>query len=181
MHLSTTFGCLLAAVPVIQSHFILTYPGSLGFDDDTEAQSPCGGSAISFNDTNPTIQGNSFPVAVMSTHPAANWLYRATLSKEAPFNWTNLLPVVDETGLGNFCLQELSAPAEFIGQSGLLQVIQQGPDGMLYQVWRSRTVSTINPRLMIVTVCRSQVREWFHNRESARVQKRYRPHCFHHE
>jgi len=120
------------------AHFILQYPKSLGFDDDIESTAPCGGFDVSFNASDDSVQVGGFAVSMLSTHPAANWLFRVTLDKQAPFNWTNLLPVVSETGLGQFCLPALQAPSDFAGQPGVVQVIQQGPDGILYQVSRCR-------------------------------------------
>lgn len=117
-----------------QAHFILNYPTSLGFDDDKEPTAPCGGFDVVFADNDTSVQVGGFAVALLSTHPSADWLYRATLSKTAPYNWTNLLPVVSETGLGHFCLPSLQAPDSYAGQQGLIQVIQDGPDGVLYQV-----------------------------------------------
>lgn len=46
------------------------------------------------------------------------------LLQSDPFSWTNLLPVVHETGLGDFCIPDFKAPAEFVGHSGLLQIMQ---------------------------------------------------------
>lgn len=116
------------------AHFILQSPASLGFDDDNESESPCGGFAVSFNGSLDPASVGGFPVSMLSTHPAADFLFRATLDQQAPFNFTNLLPVVSETGLGQFCLPNLQAPEEFAGKTGLVQVIQKGPDGILYQV-----------------------------------------------
>ena len=118
------------------SHFILQYPPSLGFDDGIEGTAPCGGFPVVFNSSDVDIPVNGFSASMLSTHPQAQWLFRGTLSKQAPFNWTNLLPVVMETGLGQFCPTGLSAPPEFAGQSGLIQVQQDAADGLLYQVSR---------------------------------------------
>ncbi|GAB7349472.1 hypothetical protein MBLNU459_g0184t1 [Dothideomycetes sp. NU459] len=124
---------LVAFTGWAHAHFILNYPNSLGFDDDNEPNGPCGGFDVTFADNDTTVQVGGFAVSLKSTHPAANFLFRATLSTQAPFNWTNLLPVVSETGLGQFCLPDLAAPSEFAGQRGLVQIIQDGPDGVLYQ------------------------------------------------
>lgn len=126
---------LLAAVlPNALGHFLLNYPNSLGFDDDKEGTAPCGGFDITFgsNDTNVTVNG--FAVATRTTHPQANWLFRATLSTAEPFNWTNILPVVSESGLGDFCLTDLKVPSDFAGQRGIIQITQAAVDGDLYQV-----------------------------------------------
>lgn len=131
MHASLLLAALL---PTTFAHFVLNYPTSLGFDDDRESIGPCGGYDIVFgaNDTNVTVE--SFAIASRSTHPQANWLFRATLSTAEPFNWTNLLPVVQQSGLGDFCIPSFSAPSSFVGQRGVLQIVQSAVDGNLYQV-----------------------------------------------
>ncbi|KAK5446732.1 hypothetical protein LTS15_009665 [Exophiala xenobiotica] len=126
------------------AHFILQYPRSLGFDDDTEGTGPCGGFDVSFNSSDDSVPVGGFPVSMLSTHPAADWLFRVTLDQKAPFNWTNLLPVVSETGLGQFCLPNLKAPSDFAGKSGVVQVIQHGPDGILYQCAPVSFVTGVN-------------------------------------
>lgn len=138
--LATVLGPLLLLAGVAQSHFVLNYPISLGFDDDTELSAPCGGFDVVFADNDTSVQVGGFAVGVRSTHLAAGFLFRATISQTAPYNWINLLTVVSETGLGEICLPALNAPSEFAGQKGLVQVIQDGPDGMLYQVSMIRTV-----------------------------------------
>ena len=136
--------CLIAIYALCASaHFILRYPKSLGFNDDTESTSPCGGFDVTFNSSDDSVPVGGFPVSMLSTHPAANWLFRATLDQKAPFNWTNLLPVVEETGLGQFCLPAIKAPSDFTGKPGVIQVIQQGPDGILYQVSFFRGLSML--------------------------------------
>jgi hypothetical protein len=138
MHILTRAAVLSALALSASAHFVLQYPDSLGFDDDNESSAPCGGFDVTFNSTDDSIPVGGFPVSLLSTHPAADFLFRVTLDKQAPFNWTNLLPVVSETGIGQFCLPSLVAPAEFAGNQGLVQVIQQGPDGTLYQVCCNR-------------------------------------------
>jgi hypothetical protein len=41
---------------------------------------------------------------------------------------------VHETGLGDFCIPDFKVPAEFVGHSGLLQIMEDAVDGVLYQV-----------------------------------------------
>lgn len=120
------------------AHFLLNYPPTLGFSDDMEGTGPCGSFPVVFNSSDVQVQVGGFPIALTSTHPEADWLFRATLSPNEPFNWTNLLPVVHETGLGDFCIPNFTVPAEFVGQSGLLQIMQDAADGVLYQVQRTR-------------------------------------------
>ncbi|OAL39973.1 hypothetical protein AYO20_00886 [Fonsecaea nubica] len=144
MHFLRHLSLVSAWALCTSAHFILQYPSSLGFDDDNEGTAPCGGFDVVFNGTDDSIPVGGFPVSMLSTHPAADWLFRVTLDQQAPFNWTNLLPVVSETGLGQFCLPQLVAPAEFAGQQGVVQVIQKGPDGVLYQCAAVNFVDGIN-------------------------------------
>lgn len=126
---------LLALLPTAFAHFVLNYPVSLGFDDDNEGNGPCGGFPITFNasrDSNVTVGG--FATTSKTTHPQANWLFRVTTSTQEPYNWTNILPVVQQYGLGDFCLSNLTVPASYAGQRGVIQVIQSAADGNLYQV-----------------------------------------------
>ena len=143
MHFATISYLLVLFSSIVRCHFVLNYPTSLGFDDENESDGPCGGVDIVFASNDTTVQVDGFAIAMMSTHPASEFLLRATLSKAAPFNWTNLLPVVSETGIGDFCLPSLSAPDSFIGRQGLLQVVQDGPDGLLYQVGVLFTMSQV--------------------------------------
>ena len=50
-----------ALVNIAVAHFILNYPPSLGFIDDTEGTAPCGGVPIVFgpSDANVTVEGYS--------------------------------------------------------------------------------------------------------------------------
>lgn len=132
--LSVVLLLLLSLPSWVTGHFTLNYPPSLGFIDDKESEGPCGGFPVAFtgNVTNVTV--DSFPVSLRSSHPQTEFLFRVTLDKAEPFNWTNLLPVVDETGIGAFCLPNLKAPAGFAGKQGLVQVMAEAIDGFLYQV-----------------------------------------------
>lgn len=126
---------LLALLPSTFAHFVLNYPVSLGFDDDNEGTGPCGGFDVTFNatrDSNVTVGG--FATTSRTTHPQADWQFRVTTSTSEPYNWTNIVPVVQQYGLGDFCLQNLTLPESYVGQRGVIQVIQSAVDGNLYQV-----------------------------------------------
>jgi hypothetical protein len=129
-----SFLSLAALSKLAVAHFLLNYPPTLGFDDDNEGISPCGGFTPALNGSAVEVQVDGFPIALTSTHPEADWLFRATLSLQEPLNWTNLLPVVHEVGLGDFCIPDFKVPAEFAGKSGLLQILENAVDGELYQV-----------------------------------------------
>lgn len=135
---------LLILTP-ISAHFLLNYPNSLGFDDEKEATGPCGGFDVTYSNSSEFRVGGD-AVALTSTHPESNWAFRATLDKTGNGNnWTDLLPVVAQAGLGGFCEPGLMVPEAWAGQQGVVQVIQAGHDGNLYQV-RKCSEPTI-PRL----------------------------------
>jgi hypothetical protein len=153
MKLTTQLAALVLA-PLAAAHFNLDYPPSLGFDEDIEGTSPCGGFPIAFSDSDTQVQVDGFPVALVAGHPAAQVLIRGTLNQSAPFTWVDLLPVVAETGLNNFCIPDVVAPSSWAGKPGLVQVEYDGPDGPLFQVSTSQcpiaAIPKTNPLLRSV-------------------------------
>lgn len=120
------------------AHFLLNYPPTIGFDDSLEATPPCGSFTVDFSTDNVTdfhVGGDS--LAMTSIHPKATWLFRATLDQTAAGNWTDLLPAIVQIGLGDYCEQDVTVPASFAGSKGVIQVVQDAPDGILYQVGRA--------------------------------------------
>lgn len=115
------------------AHFILQWPPTAGFLDEAEVNGPCGGATVTVNETSPEVQVDRFAVQIQSSHPHGNWQFRATLDTEEPYNWTNLSMVTTQ-GVGVFCLNYLSAPGDFAGKGGILQVTDYSGDGTLYQV-----------------------------------------------
>lgn len=125
---------LLALLPSTLAHFVLNYPPSLGFNEDDQGTAPCGGVDVAIPDNATEVTVGGFSVAVRSTHPQSNWLYRITTSVEEPYNWTNILPVVSQSGVGDFCLPNITVPEDLIGQKAILQISASAVDGALYQV-----------------------------------------------
>ena len=65
----------------------------------------------------------------------STWLFRATLDQTATKgNWTSLLPTVSQTGLGDYCERDVVVPSSWAGQKGVIGIVQDAPDGILYQV-----------------------------------------------
>ncbi|TKA72133.1 hypothetical protein B0A55_06360 [Friedmanniomyces simplex] len=136
-----------AGASLISAHFILQWPETAGFDDDAEPQSPCGGATAILNSTSPQIHVEQFAISILSTHPEAEWQFRATTDTQPPYNFTDIVPVVNSTGIGSFCLPSMSAPAEFAGHPGVIQVIDNSVDGVLYQCAPVNFVSGANSTL----------------------------------
>ncbi|KAL9074327.1 MAG: hypothetical protein Q9161_002313 [Pseudevernia consocians] len=116
------------------AHFYLNSPPTIGFDDSLEATPPCGSFTVDFSKDNVTDfhVGGDF-VAMTSIHPMATWLFRATLDQTASGNWTDLLPAVVQTGLGDYCETGITVPATWAGSKGVIGIVQDAPDGILYQ------------------------------------------------
>ncbi|KAH7201463.1 hypothetical protein DER44DRAFT_870253 [Fusarium oxysporum] len=121
-----------------QAHFNLNYPETIGFEDGTQHDGPCGGFTPDFSKDDVTdfyIGGDS--IATLTTHAEGNWLYRITLDESARGNWTQIYPIVRQTGLGAFCEPVVTVPEEFIGHTGVLGVVSNTPDGVLYQACKN--------------------------------------------
>ncbi|KAH9824613.1 GPI anchored protein [Teratosphaeria destructans] len=123
----------LGAASISSAHFILQWPPTAGFDDEAESKSPCGDATITVNSSSPEVQVSQFAVSIKNTHPTGQWQFRATTDTQEPYNFTDIVPVVNSTGIGDFCLPNLRAPDDFAGKAGILQVIDNSPDGLLYQ------------------------------------------------
>ncbi|KAK0125325.1 hypothetical protein ONS96_009176 [Cadophora gregata f. sp. sojae] len=127
---------LVAALLVSQTsaHFLLNYPETIGFDDDSESTAPCGSFTVDFSTDNITefhVAGDT--IALRSTHPDTKWLFRATVGTADSGNWTALSPVIQQSSLGSFCRKDITVPESFVGQNGTIGVAANGPDGVLYQ------------------------------------------------
>jgi hypothetical protein len=116
------------------AHFILLWPPSAGFDDAKEATSPCGSFTPKINDSIPDIQVDRFAVSIKNVHPVGEWSFRGTTDTMAPYNFTEIVPLVNSTGIGDFCLDNMRVPSDWAGKSGIIQVVDNSPDGILYQV-----------------------------------------------
>jgi hypothetical protein len=130
-------GLYLLAVFIGQStaDFLLYYPPSIGFANGFENIPPCGRNPIDFLTDNVTdfhVGGDA--LAIYSFGPKATWLLRATLDLTASGNWTTLLPVIAQTGQGDYCEQGITVPVSWAGSKGVLQVIHNTTDGISYEV-----------------------------------------------
>ena len=116
------------------AHFNLNAPPSIGFDEDNEGIAPCGGFTPDFSKNVTDFHVGGEPVATFLGHPQGNWLYRATLDQKAAGNWTQLFPIVQQSGLGAFCEPSIAVNPSWAGKQGILGVVVDTQDGVLYQV-----------------------------------------------
>lgn len=159
---SLAVGLTVLLVGQSTAHFLLHYPPSIGFDDDRESIAPCGGFTAADSKNNLTdFHVDSDYIALTSTHPVATWLFRATLDQTASGNWTSLLPAVQQTALGDFCESGLKVPSTWAGSKGVIGIVQDAADGLLYQVSLSLLSSVTRLLTMSATVLGRQFRRRF--------------------
>ncbi|KAF4627119.1 hypothetical protein G7Y89_g11035 [Cudoniella acicularis] len=142
----------LGVVAIAEAHFVLQEPVSLGFDDDAEGTAPCGGFNASsrLNVTNWPTSGGA--VGVLTTHTTVQWEYKvARLSNLT--NWVSVTPTLNQTGVGNFCETLIPGKKAWEGESGVLQVIQHGVDGALYQCAAIKFVKPLRTAALVPTGC----------------------------
>ncbi|CZT19970.1 uncharacterized protein RCC_05827 [Ramularia collo-cygni] len=133
----------LATASLAAAHFQLKYPAA-GFDDDLEGTGPCGGVTPVVDSGSPEITVDQFAVQIFTSHPMGNFSFFATTNVAEPYNFTEIVPSVKTTGAGDFCLTSISLPSDWAGKQGILQVVDQGPDGVLYQCAPVRFVEGAN-------------------------------------
>lgn len=113
------------------AYFTLQHPIPLGKGSSGQTDGPCGGFNPTFEKTTDYYVGGE-AVSFMTGQPEVNILIRGTLDTQAKGNWTNLHPVVNQKGKGSFCVPQIPAPREWVGQNGFIQVIQGGADVVLF-------------------------------------------------
>ncbi|KAI0971221.1 hypothetical protein F4678DRAFT_434113 [Xylaria arbuscula] len=128
-----TTALLLAAGA--QAHFTVQYPDTVGaFDDSKEGDAPCGGYTPDISTINTTdfhVGGDA--IATKSTHPQTTWLYRITTDDISKNNWTQIYGIVQQSGPGEFCVNAVTLPEEYVGKTAILSIVGSGLDGVLYQ------------------------------------------------
>ena len=151
------------------AHFEVKYPDTIGFKDEDEDKSPCGGFTpdLSKNKLVDFHVGGE-AIALRSTHQQGNWLFRVTTDEEASGGWEQVFPIVQQSGLGDFCQPQVTIPEKYAGKKGWVNVVSSAVDGLLYQV--SSHVH-INLTSLTVVVHRCQFRQG-QGRCTKRLQER---------
>ena len=124
----------LALAGVSTAHFILLWPPTAGFDDDLEPTVPCGSFTPEVNSTSPEVQTDRFAISIKNVHPVGQWSFRGTTDTKSPYDFIEIVPLVKTTGIGDFCLDYMRVPSNWTGKDGVIQVVDNSPDGILYQV-----------------------------------------------
>ncbi|KAM0561967.1 hypothetical protein ACHAPJ_002408 [Fusarium lateritium] len=127
--LSTAALCSLSL-----AHFEVKYPDTIGFKDDDEDKSPCGGFTPDLSkDKLVDFHVGGEAIALRSTHQQGNWLFRVTLDEKADGDWEQVFPIVQQSGLGDFCQPQVTVPEKYAGKKGWVNIVSSAVDGLLYQ------------------------------------------------
>ncbi|KAH8655023.1 hypothetical protein BGZ60DRAFT_339493, partial [Tricladium varicosporioides] len=124
---------VLALAASTSAHFVLQIPTSLGFDDTIESTGPCGGFTATDRSTGVTswpVGGSS--ISVLTTHTTATFSIKAALLSN-PTNFVPLVNDISQKGVGTVCFPSIPGNSAWAGQDAVLQIIQNGADGILYQ------------------------------------------------
>ena len=133
---------LLVALSVlllsVSAHFDIEYPASRGSSHDNQGTGPCGGLDTPSAERTP-VSTTSLTLALEIGHDesAVQILLGLGDNPGSNFNIT-LVPTFRHEGLGDFCLGDISLPADIgimDGMNATLQVVTNGdPTGGLYNV-----------------------------------------------
>jgi hypothetical protein len=136
---------LLVLLPLTTAHFILNWPEKRGFDDAQAAGFPCGGfDSVSPSRTDFPLSGG--PIQLDMHHSQTRIAVYLAVGDNPGSNYSIVLrPQFQRDGLGDFCMGQVSIPADLnisAGTPATIQVVTNGdPDGGLYQVsWNSLEV-----------------------------------------
>lgn len=142
--LNALFGAVLLLASSASAHYTLLTPTPLGTDDDGQASGPCGGYTPDFTkNTVSDFHVGGGNVGMRLGHPQATWLFRGTLDQTGQSNWTQLFPMVTQSGLGNLCEPSITAPESWVGKNGLIGVVAKAEDGMLFTCAAVKFVSGV--------------------------------------
>ncbi|KAF5873238.1 putative gpi anchored protein [Botrytis fragariae] len=140
MYTTTSLSALVAlSLPLLSTaHFLLSYPASRGFNEDTLSQFPCGGQdTVSSNRTLWPLSGGSIALDMEDASANIEVLIAFGNNVGSAFN-TVLRQTFAETGTGSFCMQDLVVDGVgwnvTEGMNATIQVVtgEAGTSGGLY-------------------------------------------------
>lgn len=145
-----SFALLSALCGLGSAHFLLNFPKSIGFDDSNEGNAPCGGFTPDLSKDLVDFHVGGDAISVKLTHPQGNWLFRVTTDEKAESGWEQIFPIVQQSGLGDFCQPQVTVPSKYAGKKGVLSVVSSATDGLLYQV--SELAAALSEKMLMYIV-----------------------------
>lgn len=126
---------LLLVVPIASAHFLIDYPGTRGFDEDTQGNWPCGG----FDEVSPNRSEfplNGGPIQIHSTHTQQLYEVLVAVGNDPGENFNHVVvPTLLENGPGDFCFGDVELPSALNATEGMnatFQIISGTSHGGLY-------------------------------------------------
>lgn len=134
MHALSAFVLLLAASA--SAHFNIGHPPQdVPSSEAKLASGPCGGASLKFESGDVTdFHVGGEPIAVAGSHPQSTYLFRATKDLTGEGEWTQIFPIMAQSGLGRMCQPSVTVPEGWAGEKGLISVVANAEDGILYGV-----------------------------------------------
>ncbi|KAK6544450.1 hypothetical protein TWF694_001145 [Orbilia ellipsospora] len=122
------------AISTVSAHFTLRHPTPFGPSAAKQDYGPCGGYNLDENTAVTEFHVDGEAIAYSSSHPDVHVLFRVVEGTTAngDLNWSQVFPIVEQFGSGDFCEPMVVAPKDLVGKKGIFQVIQNAVDGMLY-------------------------------------------------
>lgn len=126
MKTSSFVTALAALVSLSSAHFLMEYPTSRGFNDDTIGTFPCGG----FNVVNTTrtkwpLTGGEIALTMADSSTNIEVLIGLGNNVGDGFN-TVIRSTFAETGKGAFCMTGFYLPSSYNGMNATIQVVTNG-------------------------------------------------------
>ncbi|EPS41886.1 hypothetical protein H072_4162 [Dactylellina haptotyla CBS 200.50] len=125
----------LLAASTAHAHFTLRNPEPLGKSAAKQDTGPCGGYTVDENTPITEFHVDGEAIAYSSSHPEVHVLFRVVEGNKADgsnLQWSQVFPIVEQYGSGDFCEPMVTAPRSLVGKQGIFQVVQNAVDGMLY-------------------------------------------------
>lgn len=154
-----SFLALAGLIGLSSAHFKLKYPESIGFADAKEDQGPCGGFTPDLSGDLVDFHVGGEALAMRMTHPQCKWLFRVTTDEKAESVWEQIYPIVMQSGLGDFCIPQVTVPEKYVGKKGIVSIVSSAMDGLLYQVCVFPSMHSGDFPANLITVCCRQFRQ----------------------
>lgn len=90
----------LATASLTTAHFQLNWPAG-GFDEETQNAGPCGGVTPEVATDSPEVTVDQFAVSMFTSHPTGSFSFFATTDSAEPYNFTEIVPVVNSKPSSN--------------------------------------------------------------------------------
>lgn len=131
---SSTILSALGGIALASAHFTIEHPTPIGEGSDPES-APCGGETPDISEGSSQlvdVHVGGEAIALKLTHPRCTWLFRATFDENAENDWEEVYPITVQSGLGDFCIPQVTFPEDWAGRRGIISIVSLADDGTLF-------------------------------------------------